>query len=90
MRSATCSVSTEHIEQQSNRATEHSAGHVTQRSAVLAAGRDERRRYLTVCLRPHYSLIVLEPDDVLFMPLGLRVIHAVHTPQSSLMEGGML
>ena len=41
---ATCSVSTEHTEQQSNRATEHSAGHVTQRSAVLAAGRDERRR----------------------------------------------
>jgi hypothetical protein len=35
-------------------------------------------------------LIVLEPDDVLFMPPGLRVIHAVHTPQSSLMEGGML
>lgn len=37
---ATCSVSTEHTEhteQQSNRATEHSAGHVTQRSAVLAA-----------------------------------------------------
>jgi hypothetical protein len=35
-------------------------------------------------------LIVLEPDDVLFMPPGLRIIHAVHTPQSSLMEGGML
>lgn len=35
-------------------------------------------------------LIVLEPDDVLFMPPGIRVIHAVHTPQSSLMEGGML
>jgi hypothetical protein len=35
-------------------------------------------------------LVVLEPDDVLFMPPGLRVIHAVHTPQSSLMEGGML
>lgn len=33
---------------------------------------------------------MLEPDDVLFMPPGLRVIHAVHTPQSSLMEGGML
>ena len=41
---ATCPVSTEHTEQQSNRATEHSAGHVTQRSAVLAAGRDDRRR----------------------------------------------
>ena len=52
---ATCSVSTEHTEQQSNIATEHSAGHVTHRSAVLAAGRDERRRYLTFCLRPHYS-----------------------------------
>jgi hypothetical protein len=36
---ATCSVSTEHTEQQSNRATEHSAGHVTQRSPVLAGGR---------------------------------------------------
>ena len=34
---ATCSVSTEHIEQQSNRATEHSAGHVTQRSAGLGS-----------------------------------------------------
>ena len=51
---ATCSVSTEHTEQQSNRATEHSAGHVTQRSAVLAAGRDERRRYLTFCLRLYH------------------------------------
>lgn len=38
--STTCSVSTEHTEQQSNRATEHSAGHVTHRSAVG----DERRR----------------------------------------------
>lgn len=28
---------------QSSRATEHSAGHVTQRFAVLAAGRNERR-----------------------------------------------
>jgi hypothetical protein len=44
-------------EQQSNRATEHSAGHVIQRSAVLAAGRDERRRYLTFCLRPYYSIL---------------------------------
>ena len=55
VRSATCSVSIEHTEQQSNRATEHSAGHVTQRSAVLAAGRDERRRYLTLCLRPYHT-----------------------------------
>ena len=52
---ATCSVSIEHIEQQSNRATEHSVGYVTQRSAILAAGRDERRRYLTFCLRPYYT-----------------------------------
>lgn len=29
VRCATCSVSTEHIEQQSSRAIEHSAGHVT-------------------------------------------------------------
>jgi hypothetical protein len=42
VRRAACSVSTEHTEQQSNRATEHSAGHVTHRSAVLAAGRNER------------------------------------------------
>ena len=48
-------MSTEHTEQQSNRATEHSAGHVTHRSAVLAAGRDERRRIKTFCLRPHYK-----------------------------------
>ena len=55
VRYATCSVSTEHTEQQSNRATEHSAGHVTHRSAVLAASRDERRRIQTFCLRPHYK-----------------------------------
>jgi len=36
---AACSVSKEHTEQQSNRATEHSTAHVTHRSAVLAAGR---------------------------------------------------
>jgi hypothetical protein len=47
VRHAACSVSTEHTEQQSNRATEHSAGHVTHRSAVLAAGRNERRRMQT-------------------------------------------
>ena len=55
VRYATCSVSTEHTEQQSNRATEHSAGHVTHLSAVLAAGRDGRRRIQTFCLRPHYT-----------------------------------
>jgi hypothetical protein len=47
-------------EQQRNRATEHSAGHVVARSAVLAAGRDERRRYLTSCLRPHYTSSYLD------------------------------
>jgi len=36
---ATCAVSTEQTEQQSSRAAEHSAGHVTHRSAVLAGGR---------------------------------------------------
>ena len=61
VRYATCSVSTEHTEQQSNRVTEHSAGHVTHRSAVLAAGRDERRRIQTRCLGHHY--IGLEPID---------------------------
>jgi hypothetical protein len=35
-------------------------------------------------------LIVLEKDDVLLMPPGLRVVHAVHSPVSGLMEGGML
>jgi hypothetical protein len=55
VRYATCSVSPERAEQQSNRATEHSAGHVTLRSAVLAVGRDERRRIQTFCLRPHHS-----------------------------------
>ena len=56
---AICSVSTEHTEQQSNRATEHSAGHVTHRSAVLAAGRDERRRIRTYCLGHHYTIPLL-------------------------------
>jgi hypothetical protein len=56
---ATCSVSTERTEQQSNRATEHSAGHVTHRSAGLAAGRDERRRIQTSCLRPYYTIPLL-------------------------------
>ncbi|KAK3618746.1 hypothetical protein LTR56_024449 [Elasticomyces elasticus] len=35
-------------------------------------------------------LIVLEEDDVLLIPPGLRVVHAVHSPVSCLMEGGML
>lgn len=52
---ATCSVSTEHTEQQSNRATEHSAGHVT--IALLSWQMDisERRRYTTFCLRLCYT-----------------------------------
>jgi hypothetical protein len=40
--------------------------------------------------RGQERLIVLEEDDVLLMPPGLRVVHAVHTPVSCLMEGGML
>jgi hypothetical protein len=56
---ATCSVSTERTEQQSNRATEHSAGHVTHSSAGLAAGRDERRRIQTSCLRLYHMLVLL-------------------------------
>ena len=55
MRYVTYSMSTEHIEQQSNRATEHSTGHVTHRSAVLVAGRDEHRRIRTHCLGHHYK-----------------------------------
>ncbi|KAK6404624.1 hypothetical protein LTR81_020554 [Elasticomyces elasticus] len=35
-------------------------------------------------------LIVLEEDDVLLIPPGLRVVHAVHSPVSCLMEGGIL
>jgi hypothetical protein len=35
-------------------------------------------------------VIILEKDDVLFMPPGLRTLHAVFTLGSSLMEGGML
>ncbi|KAK3617284.1 hypothetical protein LTR22_026789 [Elasticomyces elasticus] len=35
-------------------------------------------------------LIVLDEDDVLLIPPGLRVVHAVHSPLSYLMEGGML
>ncbi|KAK4903961.1 hypothetical protein LTR49_026500 [Elasticomyces elasticus] len=35
-------------------------------------------------------LIVLEEDDVLLIPPGLRAVLAVHSPVSCLMEGGML
>ena len=35
-------------------------------------------------------MIILEKDDVLLMPPGLRVLHAVYTLDTSLMEGGML
>ena len=41
---------------QSSRAAEHSAGHVTRRSAFLAAGCDERRRIRTHCLGHHYTI----------------------------------
>jgi hypothetical protein len=58
---ATCSVSTERSEQQSNRATERSAGHVTHRSAVLAAGRNERR-----CIQT-----MLPGASLHYPPLGL-------------------
>jgi hypothetical protein len=34
--------------------------------------------------------IVLQPDDVFFMPPGVRVIHAVYTLKTCLMTGGML
>ena len=57
MRYATCSVSTEHTEQQSNRATEHSAGYVIYHSAVLAASRDERRRIRIYYLEYYYILL---------------------------------
>jgi hypothetical protein len=35
-------------------------------------------------------VIILEKDDVLLMPPGLRVLHTVFTLETSLMEGGML
>lgn len=35
-------------------------------------------------------LIVLGQDDVLFMPPDLHQVHAAHSPQTSLMSGGML
>ncbi|KAK5109966.1 hypothetical protein LTR85_001799 [Meristemomyces frigidus] len=35
-------------------------------------------------------IVILEQDDVLLMPPGLRVVHAVFTAEPSLMEGGMM
>lgn len=35
-------------------------------------------------------LILLEENDVLFMPPGSRIVHAVHSPTKCLMEGGIL
>lgn len=35
-------------------------------------------------------IVVLEQDDVLLLPPGIRVVHAVFTPEPSLAEGGML
>jgi hypothetical protein len=35
-------------------------------------------------------VVVLEKDDVLLMPPGMRVLHTVFTLEPSLMEGGML
>ncbi|KAF2207994.1 hypothetical protein CERZMDRAFT_88080 [Cercospora zeae-maydis SCOH1-5] len=47
----------------------------------------ERLRYV-----PHgmERLIILNQDDVLLMPPGFTVVHAVHTMETSLMKGGML
>jgi hypothetical protein len=56
---ATCSVSTERTEQQSNRATEHSAGHVTHRSAGL--GSWSRRTSSHTDLLPE-AFITLSPS----------------------------
>jgi hypothetical protein len=54
--SATCSVSTEHTEQQSNRAAEHSAGHVT----IALWGPAQ-----ILCLRLllHYDLVICYGGD---------------------------
>jgi len=35
-------------------------------------------------------MVILEKDDVLLMPPGVRTLHAVFTLETSLMEGGML
>jgi hypothetical protein len=56
---AACSVSTEHTEQQSNRATEHSAYHVTAALLSWQLGSDERRRSLSCCLGHHYTIPLL-------------------------------
>jgi hypothetical protein len=35
-------------------------------------------------------IVILEKDDVLLMPPGVRTVHAVFTPEPCLIEGGML
>lgn len=40
--------------------------------------------------RGRERLIVLEEDDVLLIPPGSRIVHAVHFPSDCLTEGGML
>ncbi|GAD93144.1 hypothetical protein MYCGRDRAFT_94991 [Paecilomyces variotii No. 5] len=40
--------------------------------------------------RGRERLVVLEADDVLLIPPGLRIVHAVHYPSDCLIEGGML
>lgn len=40
--------------------------------------------------RGQERMLILEPGDVLLMPPGVPVVHAVHSPQTSLMSGGML
>jgi hypothetical protein len=35
-------------------------------------------------------LVLLERDDVIFMPPGLRILHAVHSMTDCVMEGGMV
>jgi hypothetical protein len=35
-------------------------------------------------------LLVLERDDVLFMPPGSRIVHAVHSPTNCLASGGLI
>lgn len=40
--------------------------------------------------RGRERLILLEQDDVLFLPPGANIVHAVHSPTDCLMEGGMI
>jgi hypothetical protein len=51
-----CPVSTERTEQQSNRATEHSVGHVTYRSAAWQLVVANVATLLILCLRHHHIL----------------------------------